>query len=316
MMRFLGFPVLLILLAHSLFAGDGVTHKRTLKQGNIDRSYFLYVPKSVNPEKPTRVLFAFHGGGGNAGRILRFYGIVPIADKYGLLVVAPQGVNKHWNDGRDSEVFKEQDATIDDVAFVDLLLAKVKAEFKVDDKRIYAMGMSNGGFMCQRLAIERASTFAAVAAVPAKMGIPLAKTTPTAPVSVMFINGTKDPLVPYNGGEVVVNLFPRLARLRKPRSRGKIISTQAAVDYWLKHNKIDSKPTVAKLPDKDPDDGSTVTVSTWAGANASVVLYKIDGGGHTYPGGMQYRSERFIGKTNRDFKAIDAIWSFLEKQKR
>lgn len=250
--------------------------------------------------------------------MLKFFGIQPVAEKHGVLVVAPQGVSKHWNDGRNSEVFKEQDARIDDVAFIDLILKELKVEFKIDEKRIYAMGMSNGGFMCQRLAIERSNTFTAVASVTAQMGVPLAKKIPQGPVSVMFINGTKDPLVPYNGGEVQVNLFPRLAKLRRKKkpSRGRVISTDAAVKYWLKHNKITTKPKIEQLPDKASNDGCTVNVSTWSGNTANVVLYKIDGGGHTYPGGMQYLPERIIGKTCRDFKAIDAIWTFFEKQQK
>jgi polyhydroxybutyrate depolymerase len=116
---------------------------------------------------------------------------------------------------------------------------------------------------------------------------------PKFPVPIMILNGTKDPLVPYDGGHI---------RILGGRSRGKILSTDETVRLFRKYNGCEAKPAVRTLPDRDPNDGCRVTVTTYGGgrAGSEVRLVKVSGGGHTWPGGTQYLPAWLVGKVGRD----------------
>jgi polyhydroxybutyrate depolymerase len=240
----------------------------------------------------------------------------------GFIVVYPEGLNKHWNDGRDAPRFAEQDATIDDVAFVLALLKSLPTahEIKIDSERVYATGASNGGFISQRLALDAADTFAAVGVIIATMGTPLAEPErfkPSQPVSILFMNGTADPFVPYDGGPITPNFTPRRRTAEKDYGRGECTSTDKAISLWIEHNQLAAEPITESLPDKDTTDSCTVKKSTWHSTDKSnpteVVLYRIEGGGHTIPGGVQYLPEAIIGKTCQDFDGVATVWDFLSK---
>ena len=117
----------------------------------------------------------------------------------------------------------------------------------------------------------------------------------------MVINGTDDPLVPYNGGQIKV--------FRK--TRGTILSTDDYIEFWRAHNQCSQEAIPVLLPNMDPEDGSTVVSNHYDCDKDPVVLYTVNGGGHTWPGGRQYLGKRIIGTTNRDFNACDHIWQFF-----
>ncbi|NND99303.1 MAG: prolyl oligopeptidase family serine peptidase [Pirellulaceae bacterium] len=293
----------------------------TLLHHNREREYRIHVPASYDSNRPVPLVVFLHGGGGNSAQGSRM-GMTTVADKHGFIVVYPNAIEKHWNDGRKAEHYAQHDATIDDVEFIVAVIEKVSSEYKVDRSRVYAAGASNGGFMSQRLAIDRPDLFAAVGIMIATMGKPLSESfAPKLPVSVLYMNGTQDPLVPYDGGPVVVELFPNLAKFRRggPVGRGICIATDEAVELWVRRNGLKSKrPTKSSLPDRDRDDGSTVEQTMWTGGRdgTAVALYRVIGGGHTVPGGMQYLPERIIGKTNRDIDGLETIWQFFDEHGR
>ena len=169
------------------------------------------------------VVIVFHGGGGDARQIAGFSGFSMLSEKHGFITIYPQSIDKHWNDGRHSEKFRDHDATINDVAWIEGLIGGLERKYSIDKTRVYATGISNGGMFSQRLAIELGQHFAAVASLTAQIPEPLAEAKPKRQVSVLIINGTQDPFVPYEGGEVTPQLFPRLAKLRRRPSRGKVI---------------------------------------------------------------------------------------------
>ncbi|MFC1825153.1 alpha/beta hydrolase family esterase [Thermodesulfobacteriota bacterium] len=308
--------ILLTLLA-LICPGDGAASeimKKTIEHDGRSREYYMHVPSSYHGMGVPLVL-VFHGGGGTAERFARYTGFNEISEENGFIVVYPQGINSHWNDGRKSEKFRQQNLEVDDVAFIMELIKRLKKEYFIDDKRIFATGMSNGGFICQRLAIEKSHHFAAVASVTAQVSEPLVATfKPREKISVLIMNGTDDPLVPYGGGEIVLN-FPFLAKSQRQSKRGRVISTDKTIQLWIEHNRISSPPVIEQLPDVDKNDGSTVERSEWSDRreHVSVVLYKIIGGGHTYPGGFQYLPKRLIGTTCRDMDASEVIWKFFSK---
>ena len=281
-----------------------------IQHGGVAREYLIAVPPTYQAGKPVPLVFALHGGRGTADQVARFMRFHVLGRRKGFITVYPQGLNNQWNDDR-----PEIGNDTDDVGFLLALLDHLRRTYTIDPNATFAMGMSNGGFMCQRLAREAADRFAAVASVTAQLPEAARKDfAPKAPISVLIMNGTKDPLVPYEGGDVKVNLFPGVIADARVRSRGRILSTDATVALWRKHNGLRAQPERTEVPDRNKDDGVKASVFTWSQPDrvAAVVLYRVEGGGHTYPGGVQYLPERLIGKTCGDFDATVAIWEFFD----
>lgn len=292
----------------------GLHVERTFPDRGLERSYLLHVPPSYRADQAVPLVFVFHGGMGTSRKIAKFTGFDAVSRDRGFIVVYPQGVKGHWNDGRRDEVFREQNETIDDVAFIVALLESLKAEFAIDPYAIFATGPSNGGMLSHRLAIEHPQRFAAIASVISSIPEPLADRRPERPVSVLMINGTHDPWLPYDGGPLTIRLSPMF----QLRDRGRVISTDATVRFWLTHNGITAESRTTELPDADPDDGCRTERTEWTDIerDLSVVLYKVIGGGHTYPGGLQYMPVSVIGRTSRDFHATEVIWDFFDTHRR
>jgi len=291
-----------------------------LKHDGRDREYRIHVPQNYDRSKPAPLVVCLHGGGGSSEQVSRM-GMTPVADRHGFIIVYPNAIDRHWGDGRESQRFAEQEKTVDDVSFITAVVDQVRKEYNIDADRVFATGMSNGGFMSQRLAMEKSEVFAAVGIVIASMGEPLQEEfAPKLPVSVVYINGTDDPLVPYDGGEIRVNLTPRLNKLlrKSEASRGRCIPTDDAVALWVNRNHTATTPEIKGLPDRSRTDGSTVELSLWKDGErgTAVALYKVIGGGHTLAGTTQYLPERLIGRTNRDFDGFEAIWQFFDEYAR
>lgn len=288
-----------------------------LTRGNLThdsrtRTYFVSLPDSYDKTKKHPLVLALHGGGGLAALFDRSTKktLSAAADKRGVVIVYPQGIEGAWNDGRQERFAIENKTPQDDLGFLSKLIDVIHARYNTDPERTYATGISNGGFMSIRLAMDLSHKIAAIAPVTAQISQALADKTPALPTSVMIINGTADPLVPFEGGEL--KLFKR------GRSRGTLLSTAASIERFRKAASCNPRPISKTLPDRDPNDGTRVKVETYTGGNdsAEVVLVRIIGGGHTWPGGTQYLGKRLIGKVCRDINASELILDFLLKHKR
>ena len=284
------------------------------------RDYRIHVPSSLPEGTDVPLVLCFHGGGSNS-RVASVMGLSQIADREGFIVVYPNAINKHWNDGRESPMFAEQDKKTDDVEFVLKIIERVRNEHAIDADRIFATGLSNGGFMSQRLAIEKPDVFAGVAVVIATMGEPISKRfAPQSPVSVMYLNGTEDPLAPYQGGPVGKGLGQRLNQVdgESEAPRGRAISTDEAVRLWRERNQLREEPRVTRLNDVDEKDGSRIEHRLWSGGErgTAVALYKVIGGGHGLPGGRQYLPVRVIGRVNQDVQGMELVWDFFKNHAR
>ena len=190
----------------------------------------------------------------------------------------------------------------DDVAFLNQMLDQLPMKYSVDSRRIYATGLGDGGFMALRVGCNMADRVAAIAIVGAAMPKTMICLPARAP-SVLFINGTDDPIVPDNGGTY------------KP-GRFHVLSAEDSAKTWAKFDHCGEKPEQAKLPSADKGGKETKTY-TYSGCqdNAQVVLYSVKNGGNTWPGGEQYMSEKEVGKTSNALNANDAIWNFLVTKK-
>jgi polyhydroxybutyrate depolymerase len=300
-------PALAVALGLGPAGAGAEVATRTLDTKDGPRTYILFTPDIRPPAGGLPLVVALHGGGGTAQQMMGFSRFNAIAAREGFAVAYPQGTGRRWNDGR---VFRGRSETeSDDVAFVRGVVADIARKGTLlDRKRIFAAGISNGGFMSFRLACDAADLFAAVAPVTATMPADLGpRCNPGAPVAVLVINGTADPLVPYAGGQVRA-LFSL---------RGEIWSTERTVEFWAERNRCAAPPDVRALADRDSGDGSRVVeVAYTRCAGPRVRLLRIEGGGHTWPGGAQYLPSAWIGTTNRDIDGTEVIWNFFKSSGR
>lgn len=265
----------------------------TFRSGGMDRTYMLHVPAG----DPVGLVLSLHGGGGTGIAQRGLTGFDAVADAHNLLVVYPDGYEKSWADGRGASPADRHH--VDDVAFLVGLVTKLQNDYRVASGHVFVTGMSNGGFMSNRLACDRADVFAAVAPVAGTLGVGVA-CNPSRPVSVWAAHGTADPLVPFKGGAV--------------RGRGGLshaVSAEAMVDKWRKADGCQGDPSMELLP--DARDGTVVHRfdSTSCAASTEVVFYRIDKGGHTWPGGKQYLPAAVIGPTTHTLDGSEAIAEFF-----
>jgi polyhydroxybutyrate depolymerase len=277
---------------------------KSITVDGLDRSYHLHIPSTYSNSAAAPLVMALHGGGGTGKKVDKLLNLNILADHFGFIVAYPDAVNGHWNDGRGVKKYRSQRENIDDVHFISGLIDAIAGEFNIDKKRIYVTGASNGAMMSFRLGCELANKITALAPVIGSMPENLvAGCSPARPLPLIMINGTDDPLVPWEGGYVHV--------YRK--KLGKILSVRQTIDFWVARNDCSPIPQLSMLPDNDPQDGTSVHKSAYGQCadGADVVLYEIKGGGHTWPGGYQYLPELLIGKTNQDLDATETIWNFF-----
>jgi polyhydroxybutyrate depolymerase len=283
---------------------------RSFNHEGLERKYLIYSP----PLKPGHsgkrpLLFVLHGGGGTYRGMLRLTKgrFNELADRDGFFVVYPQGIDKSWNDGRPDKISGAHRKGIDDVGFFRALIEHLAAAYPIDSKRIFVTGISNGGLMAFNLGCSLPDKIRAIAPVTAQIPSaiePLCRSESS--VSLVVFNGTEDPLVPYSGGQITVFR----------RERGEVLSTDETIRIWRKKNRCTSEARAAQLTDNAAD-GTRVTKIeyTQCAAASKVVLYRIDGGGHTWPDGRQYLPAGLIGRTSRDINACDEIWEFFKSLK-
>jgi len=277
----------------------GITREKLLV-GGIEREYLVSAAKSDRPRPTVLVL---HGSLLNADVMVPVMGFEPILVREGLVAVYPSAVAGEWNDGS-AESVNWGAASNDDVGFLRALVAHLVRTGVSDRGRVYVTGYSNGGVMAFRLMCETDGVFAAAAAIAATLPSELASSCrPVRPMPMLIMNGTADPLAPFDGGDL-------------PLSGGRALSTEATISFLRKVNGCREAVKLDELPDVDPNDGSRVTVANWTtcSSGAPVVLYRIKGGGHRVPSlrpGVPF-VEPLVGSLNHDFEAAEAIWSFFK----
>lgn len=284
-------------------------HLRTVAVAGTTRRYQVHVPPSYSAARPTAVVIAYHGGGGNPESMLRLSGLNAKSDAAGFLVVYPYGSGVapdrflSFNGGECCGYAKDQ--RVDDVAFTAALLDDLAAVANVDADRVFATGISNGGIMAHYVASELSDRIAAIA--PVAGPLMLEAVHASHPVSVIHFHGTADELAPFAGG------------FGKGPGGGRGVtefrSVRHTVQAWIDANGCASAPQVEPLPDR-ADDGMRVTRTTWRGGKqgSEVVLIEVEGGGHTWPGMKPLVP--MLGKSTEDISANDLMWEFFERHPR
>ncbi|MBM4277175.1 MAG: phospholipase [Deltaproteobacteria bacterium] len=303
--------VLLLFSSRTAIAQNSLDRElpRSIHVGGLERTYQLYPPSSYDSSRSLPLVILLHGGGGTGEGMekLTMGGFNRLADREGFIVVYPDGIEKHWNDGRGLQAYRAHRENIDDVGLISALIEHFIRTLNVDPNRIYAAGISNGGQFSQRLACELSDRIAAIGVVAAQLPEHLPSSCALKkPVSVLMMPGTEDPLVAWEGGEI---------GFRRGRKFGRVLSVRESIDFWVEQNRCPGSPVVTYGPDRDPKDGTRVRRQAYGpcGEGAEVVLYAIEGGGHTWPGGDQYLPAGIIGRTSRDIDANEVIWNFFKK---
>jgi len=258
----------------------------TIGQINLQgqtRTYLLHVPKSYRSDGRSPLVLAFHGYGSQGKDLARSSGMSQLADREGFVVVYPDGLNRRWS--VTDALFQPND-----VAFTEALIQQLTQNQGVDRRRVYAAGVSNGGFLVQKLACtlnQRSPTIAAFASVAATLPKGLQDncrtSIPAAPMLMM--NGTADQKVPWQGGNLPY---------------GSILSVPTSVEFWKARNGCPTQPSVKQSPT------SQVTIDRYVCQDRSEVeLVTLRGAGHVFPRGGGGRMSLVDGSRT--------IWDFFQR---
>ena len=264
----------------------------TLTINGISRNYILYQPALYDGSIAVPLVINMHGYGSNSSQQMLYGNFKNLADVDNFLVVCPNGTldlsgTRYWN------AFVNSGA-VDDVDFIRQLIDSLSAIYNIDQNKVFATGMSNGGFMSYKLACELTNRIAKIASVTGTMNPGLELTcSPSSSIPVMEIHGTSDATVPYNGIPNAMTPIPDV------------------LAYWVDHNNCDLTPTITAIPDIDPTDNCTAERIVYPNGdnNSEVIHYKITGGGHTWPDAI---IDIPGSNTNHDFNASLVIWEFFK----
>jgi polyhydroxybutyrate depolymerase len=280
--------------------------RASLPVGSLRRSYAFYVPARLAPNPP--LLLALHGSMGDARRMRQAsaYGFERLADEQGFIVVYPEGYEGYWNDCRKKGPYAARRLGIDDVAFMRALSAHFRSAYGVDSARVFAVGLSNGAHLGYRLALEAPELVRAVAVVAANL--PTEENSNCAPVDgavpVLILNGTEDPINPFEGGRVTLFGFG---------DRGTVRSARESAAYFARRNGIAGAPVVERIPQERSAPTSAERALWRSVTGADVVLYTIHGGGHTLPQ-PGARFPRLLGRTHQELDGPAEIWRFFARR--
>ena len=267
------------------------TINASITHDGIQRDYILYIPELYDGSTAVPLVLNFHGYGSNAAQQMFYGDFRDIADTEGFLLVHPEGTtligNQFWNVG-----FPGLSSTIDDVGFTEALIDELATLYTIDLDRVYATGMSNGGFMSFLLACQLSEKIAAVASVTGSMTQDtFDDCNAQLPTPVLQIHGTEDDVVLYNENNLSLPI-------------------PDVISYWVDHNNCETTPTTTTLPDVDVSDGSTIEYSVYEDGDNGITTehMKVIGGGHTWPGSVLNSAG-----TNQDIDASMEIWLFFSR---
>jgi polyhydroxybutyrate depolymerase len=299
----------------TFMAPNGIALSASFKYDNLVRTFHIHTPSLFDKSVQLPLVIALHGRGGTGESmvLLTRKAFNNLSDKDRFVVVYPDGIELNWNDGRMDEEANDRAHrdNVDDVGFISALIDTMIKDYNIDPRKVYVTGISNGAIMSYRLACELSYKIAAIAPVDGSIPYVLFPDCfPVKPVSVLAVNNVNDPLVPYEGG----NIYSSIRKL----NLGRVLSVNESMAFWVNRNKCSLLPVVTEMPDLDPEDGTRITRKEYNDCidGTEVILYSVDGGGHTWPGGVQYLPSLIIGKTSRDIDASEVIWSFFRKHTR
>lgn len=318
MIRLPPVPVLALVLATggagaaTLAPGD---HELTLTHEQLRRSYIVRVPPQAGIGKPLPAVLNFHGGGAHARAQKQYSRMDETADREGFIAVYPNGTGGiggrllTWNAGACCGWAAA--SRVDDVGFAVALLDDLAGRVPLDQERIYATGLSNGSMMAYRLAAEAAHRIAAVAGVAGAMT--LARFAPALAVPVMHIHSVDDQRALYDGGLGPALPFTDTRVFHQP--------VDVMLEKWIAHNGCPAQPQVmGPVSGRMDAAGAAHTATRYTyvpcRGGTQVVLWKLTGAGHVWPGGLQDYLPLLLGAGTTVIDANHEMWRFFSRYRR
>ena len=257
---------------------------RMIKVNDTIRQFTIYSSSKIKAEEKAPVLLNFHGSGMTALEHMFYTNTNALAEEKGFIVVYPQGLNNDWNVGFE----QDYDYGTKDVAFIQILIQKLQKHYPIDVEKIYATGLSRGGFFIQRLVAELPNTIKGFVSVGAPMPNEVKKRMQSSePVKAMYVHGTADEIVSGNGMD------------------GAYLSITDCLDYWKQRNKSNKKASISEYD--VANDSTSVIIENYN----SVVFMKITNGGHTWPNSDPFNVGFPLGKTTQDVNFNEQMYKFL-----
>jgi len=267
-------------------AGD---HSETIEENSVQRTYIVKVPTGYDGKRQLPLVMLLHGWTGNAKLTEVYTGMGKEADKERFLLVLPNGLGKPqgWNCG----FLNLGGEGVDDVKFLTDVLDAVEKKVKVDPRRVYVAGHSNGGMMAYVMGAKLSNRVAAIGVVSGTVGFDRGEKIghvdpPTQPVSAIIVHGLLDPTVPYNHGP------------------GLLQNSTSAPDsaiFWAKSDGITTNPTVTTAAK------GNLEQRDWKAGPIEVKLISIADGTHDWPGGINWEGP----ETRTGFNAAEQLWGFF-----
>lgn len=255
------------------------------------RSFNIHVPPNYTTSYAYPMVLNFHGYSSNAAQQELYSLMGPVSDTGNFIVVYPEGLSNAWNVG----FVGDYNTTLpDDVGFTSKIIDTMATMYSVNLNRVYACGMSNGGYFSYRLACELPEKIAAIASVTGSMTDSMhLYCNPMRKMPMMQIHGTVDPLVPYNG-------------------QFNSMGIENMISFWLNEKGCTTPGDTVQIPNSLANDSSTVEKITYnCNEGYEFVYFKITNGGHTWPSGAI--NVPGLGPTNRDISASREIWNFFNR---
>ena len=275
--------------------------------GGLQRHYWIRRPE--RPRAGAGLVLVLHGSNGDGLQMRGMIGrrLEPLAARAGFVVAYPDGFERHWNDCRGGASYAANRRDVDDPGFLRQLVAAEQQAAQVDPRRVFVVGLSNGGQMALRLALEDAPHYAAVAAIGANLPAPQGRDCSTGPATlpVALFVGTADPINPFHGG---------LVRVGDDISRGYVLDAWYGASWFAARAGQSAPPLARHYPDLDRGDRSRASRFAWLEpGKPPVLLYVIENGGHTIPGSPDWPGVASPPVTNRDIDAARESWAFFER---
>lgn len=273
-----------------------------LSVNGVQREFLVQQPDGSGPFP---VVVMLHGGTQTAEQIWQRTGMPELARQERFMLVAPQGLGKHWNDGRGATMAGDAASTADDSGFLHALIAEVVKRHAGDAAAVFMVGVSNGGFMTMRFACEHADDLRAAASVISNLPIDARATChPGKPLPWLAMNGMRDPIVPFDG-------MPAGEKMHGQAQPG-LLSADESFAFWADHAGCSPMLHITHLVGQRPDDTAEMrTRENCAGGQRSV-QYAFAKAGHSWPGMRNGLIVRALGGSSTSVDGAAAVWGFFQ----
>lgn len=259
----------------------------------LGRTVRYIKPRQGNNGAGAPAIILLHFGHGTPDRMANLTHIARLVSKTGVWVILPSAVRRHW---QESPLRRPAN---DDVGYLDAVIQDAIDRHPIDPERVYMAGLSNGGFMTNRFLCAHPQRVAAAAIVGASLRTLRRRQCSAgdrAPVPMLIIDGTDDPIVPYDG-------------------RYGLESVPETFDYWLQRDGCDTAAIIDSRLPNTANDATRVAQrdNTACEAGTGVRLLTVTGGGHAWPGGETHLIGARLGRTSQDISATDQLWRFFQQ---